>query len=467
MVSRRRLLKLSSAAVFGLAGCSSPTRDSEPADESPEPDPVDREPSPTVSHPAYSDTDPEGPIDTSTDQFTQNVQFFGAEGDGTTDDTEAIQAAIDAAEEGDTVVIPETDDAYRISPDSSRFSRAILQIQGDKHPDNLTITGEGSGSVLKVDDQLSSIHTHQIFAVDIQSGLSGLEIRNLALAGTSDSETEYAIHGIRCGNANEEARNNIDILVEDVLCEGVSGIGFKSNFGGVRFNRCTAIDSYWHGFETTANEVQNGSAHIEDPPVEVTNSYALRCGVGGGGHYGHNSSGGKSITRNFVARKCFSATKVTSPTTAATYQNVRFEDSIGAGFQRTGSSGFPEVTWGNAVIENNGVRAITGRLASHTFLEGAEILAIGNAEETRWDVHFYQRATLDADDATLYVNKSNAEFALQWGSENTGELGTYVAAQNVDEDLYKNGNLTIHEQRSGLKTDVEAVPTANEVGAWS
>ena len=511
MVSRRRALTLISVAAASVAGCNSlrsgddsddvdADGDDVPEDDGSQSETPGDEGTPSeTSDEDDGNEDDQGEADQGEDNQSEDqgddqsdedgskdeeppdegeqpgstvldVRDYGAGEDGFPDDTRAIQDAIDDAESGDTVLIPESDRDYILDPRNSPHEYAILRIQGDNYPDNLTIEGEGVGSVLRIAPDIEDIETYQMLAVDVQDGIEGLEIRNFRLQGSireHDHEKTRVVHGIRIGNATSAAAGNVDVLVEDVRCGAVRGIGFKADVGGVRFNRCTASKSYWHGFETTAAEVTDGTSVIEDPPIEVTNSYAGQCGVKGGGHYGHNASGGKSITRNFVASGCFQATKVTSPTTSVEYRNVRFEDSVGAGFQRTGDSGFPDVTWGNAVFENNGYRAITGRLTAHTFLDGAELVATGNATRSDWDVHFYQEATLNAKDATLYVTDSQAGTALEWESEKTGELGVFGAAENENEDLYANGNLTIHEKQDDAKRDLDAVPTAEEVGAWS
>jgi Pectate lyase superfamily protein/Right handed beta helix region len=72
-----------------------------------------------------------------------DIQTFGAAGDGETDDTDAIRAALDeAAAAGGTVLIPRG--VYLIDP-----SRAPLAVAS-----NVTVLGEGPGSILKVKDDV-------------------------------------------------------------------------------------------------------------------------------------------------------------------------------------------------------------------------------------------------------------------------------------------------------------------------
>ncbi|HTI87732.1 MAG TPA: glycosyl hydrolase family 28-related protein [Alphaproteobacteria bacterium] len=74
-----------------------------------------------------------------------NVQGFGAKGDGTADDTHAIQAAIDfvVAQGGGTVYVPAG--TYRVMPQqdpSTGLEVDALHIRGD----NVRITGDGRGA---------------------------------------------------------------------------------------------------------------------------------------------------------------------------------------------------------------------------------------------------------------------------------------------------------------------------------
>jgi hypothetical protein len=75
-----------------------------------------------------------------------NVRSYGAKGDGTTDDTAAIQAAIDAANArgGGRVLIPEG--TFIAAPATSGADRIFTLY------DNTTIEGVGPGSVLKIKD---------------------------------------------------------------------------------------------------------------------------------------------------------------------------------------------------------------------------------------------------------------------------------------------------------------------------
>src|SRR6056297_2238928 len=111
---------------------------------------------------------------------TLNVQDYGAVGDGNTDDTAAINDAIADAGTGDTVVIPATADDYLVSTGN----RAAVDFTGIA--DDVTITGEGPGSSLKMDDVTDGYNQWVIGAEADKGSLSGVTIQKLIVDGNRD-----------------------------------------------------------------------------------------------------------------------------------------------------------------------------------------------------------------------------------------------------------------------------------------
>jgi len=108
-------------------------------------------------------------------QWTNNVRDFGASGNGTTDDTSAIQAAINAAVNagGGTVFFP-----------PGVYSSGRLTVDGN----GITLVGSGVTSVLKAK---SGITTTDLIRVNTTGDLAGLtrlhdfELRDLKLDGSN------------------------------------------------------------------------------------------------------------------------------------------------------------------------------------------------------------------------------------------------------------------------------------------
>lgn len=77
-----------------------------------------------------------------------NVLDYGAVGDGTTDDSAAIQAAINAAADGQCIVIPATDNGYLIATGFTLPTTKRVRIIGS----GATLTYSGSGDLFSINN---------------------------------------------------------------------------------------------------------------------------------------------------------------------------------------------------------------------------------------------------------------------------------------------------------------------------
>lgn len=108
-----------------------------------------------------------------------NVKYpeFGAEGDGTTDDSVAVQAALNAAGAGEVFFPPGTYVVDAVDP-----------------PSGVTIRGAGTDTVIKQKANSAS-------AFDLASGTSGVTIRDLVIDGNSANIASTAV-GIQIQGSN-------------------------------------------------------------------------------------------------------------------------------------------------------------------------------------------------------------------------------------------------------------------------
>jgi len=176
---------------------------------------------------------------------TRNVQDYGAAGDGSSDDTAAINDAIDDAGAGDTVLIPATADHYLVSTDN----RAAVDFTGVA--DDVTITGEGPGSRLKMDDVTDGKNQWVLGAEANAGSLSGITVRRLTLDGSREVNGDKSTAGFNLYPGG----GGHDIRIEDVVCENCAGTGF-SNRGAseLTLRRVTSRDNGQHGFDFTGDE---------------------------------------------------------------------------------------------------------------------------------------------------------------------------------------------------------------------
>ena len=176
---------------------------------------------------------------------TLNVQDYGAVGDGSTDDTAAINDAIADATTGDTVLIPATADDYLVSAGN----RAAVDFTGVA--DDVTITGEGPGSRLRMDDVTDGKNQWVLGAEADKGALSGITIRRLTLDGNRDENGDKSTAGFNLYPGG----GGHDVRIEDVICENCAGTGF-SNRGAseLTLRRVTSRNNGQHGFDFTGDD---------------------------------------------------------------------------------------------------------------------------------------------------------------------------------------------------------------------
>ncbi|WP_409345456.1 glycosyl hydrolase family 28-related protein [Paenibacillus sp. MBLB4367] len=141
-----------------------------------------------------------------------NVKWFGAKGDGSTDDTVAIKAAIDSLISGGAAFLPAS--TYIVS--------ATLTIT---HP-NVKIMGSGSSTVIKAAG--SSNYETMILA----SGLSGIEVADLVVDANHGNRSSLSIRtvGIHLASCIDSSVDNC-IVQNTIGGNGIPGVGIA--LGGV------------------------------------------------------------------------------------------------------------------------------------------------------------------------------------------------------------------------------------------
>lgn len=175
-----------------------------------------------------------------------NVHDFGARGDGITDDTKAIQSALDAAETGGgTVYMPAGE--YRVKGDGDAGHGALL-IR-----DNVTLTGDGMGmTVVKVVDGYSDKLTGIIRTPSGQVN-HDVTIRDLSIDGNR-AKTSNEIDGFFAGVKPDDPRADTNITVERVEIRDCSRYGFDPH---ERINNLNISDGISHdnGYDGVAYDM--------------------------------------------------------------------------------------------------------------------------------------------------------------------------------------------------------------------
>jgi len=148
-----------------------------------------------------------------------NVLDFGAKGDGISDDTAEIQAAIDAAHAagGGTVYVPAG--TYIVSGTSDKSDGAIRLLS------NVTLQGAGMGeTTLKVRDDNPYAITG-IVRTPFDEVTHDVALYDITLDGNR-ANNAYKIDGFYTGVRPEDPRQDYNITVERVEIMNCSGYGF-------------------------------------------------------------------------------------------------------------------------------------------------------------------------------------------------------------------------------------------------
>lgn len=442
MPSRRSLLSLISGAMVGLSGCNFTKRRGvgEPTDEGE----VTPGESPSVASPSGSG---EGILD---------VRDFGAEGDGTTDDASAIQRAIDSAVKGDTVYFPEPEAHYLIARSESE---PIIRIDGEKHADQLTLMGDGRGTVVKLADEPGDSYT--MVEVASPEGYS-LEIRDLVLDGNKRNVAERHRPGICLDFRDTDATSSGRILVEDLEVRNANTSGIKIEYGGVECRYVTSRNNGSHGFGVSTNW-----SGVHDPPPLLKRCLSLDNARGPIGT-GLDFSGGKGIAEDLVIQGANgnAGTKVSVGAIRFEYRRVRIVDNDGVTFQNTGNKDSATVVFDDVIGENNGGPCRLSDNANYHVPLGSNVVLSGNKPDERGQVYLTDSATLQSE-GSVYSNRFDDAPGLHSDTSATGSYLQSYYYYETGRPIREAKNLTIRRRARRDSVDIETVPTAEEVGAWS
>lgn len=152
-----------------------------------------------------------------------NVKAFGATGNGTTDDTKAIQAALNAAPLGGVVYLPAG--TYGISAPLTIPPQVTLLGSHSSHIDSTpceitALTGFAGAAMILIVDQTTGGYG----VVSNQQGLFNLTLDGTNTTGTTDGiQTQGLVHGVIVG----------DVQIRKAAAHGMA---FVSNASGISYS---------------------------------------------------------------------------------------------------------------------------------------------------------------------------------------------------------------------------------------
>lgn len=378
---------------------------------------------------------------------TRNVQTdYGAAGDGSTDDTVAIQDAIRDAQPGDTVYLPAG--TYVVNKANSPDNEAVVQFSSEFGVNDVTFEGDGESTVIKLDAGHDAFT--QVVQITPYSTISGLTIRNLVIDGNrSNQNTSEGGHGMAI--PSEGAHDN-DILVQNVRIQDNVGSGLSSRSGGVTIEHVSVINSAEHGI--SPNHPVDGN------PVIIRRCYVEGAAAHSKLDYAFDFSGGTGVIEESVGvDSAGSGIKVTGQSENVRIRRTRIRGANKIGFHKT-DPGSVTATLEDVVI--SGGDALGMRPADDMTVHvpsGAELVSVGHVEDGLRPV---DNARIEVDGTFHAANNGNE--GLSGGDGTSGYVSDFQSANNGGGN--DPGPIDVRSRGSDPKTDIDGVPTADEVGAF-
>ncbi len=205
----------------------------------------------TPTAPIGSTTTSNTPADA---QTILNVKQYGAAGDGTTDDTAAIQAAIDAVpNSGGTVIFPPG--TYIVAP---------KKTVGIAIKSNLRLAGSGKESVLKIRDHLGD--WQRLLSPRMLTGnVENFAVEDLAFDANIQNNPESLINEKKDQTYQTfiHITSGKNLTVRRCRFAPYSGV-WAVSFVGQKIDNCAVTDSYFQFVMRDANpDYDNSAVYVE------------------------------------------------------------------------------------------------------------------------------------------------------------------------------------------------------------
>lgn len=267
-------------------------------------------------------------------------QQFGAKGDGSTNDTAAIQEAFNSLTDGGTIYFPPGEYIVRHcqrDPDDQQDYIAVLV----KEISNLTVIFDNAALIKH---ELADVDRYTLFRF---SNINGLEISGGIIEADRDEHADvsigYGSKGIHILNCNNVYIHNMEVRNIFGDCIGVQGTSGKGGSNNVLIENCTLHNCYRNGI--TIGGVQNGTVrncHIYD-----VRGGDPEAGIDIESEYGYNNNDitiegchihdcaqrsiiHSSNSSNVLVRDCVlsDGVSLTGLSYGANYENVKIEGTI-------------------------------------------------------------------------------------------------------------------------------------------
>ena len=300
-LSRRKVIFL-----LAVAGGATAVRNIVPPAATPPSETIEEEP--PVGTPAPS---PSQETSTPDSEGEVRLEDHGGVADGSTDDTEALLSALDAAAPDGTVHLPEGD----ILIGTGRAD-AILLVHRHR---GVTITGAGPGRTqLKMAPDHNSVHRGIVITPSQRDELTGITIRDLTLTGQGLKQNYNIANGIEVQSAGGEG---YPVEIRNCVIRDWATNGLQIREPGTHIYDSSMIRNGLKQQRVTGRDGHGVAAFIgNNPNQETLIQGSLLWGNTGAGA---DNKGGNMTIRDCVIDKCGYGVKQNKTTNTQVIENTR------------------------------------------------------------------------------------------------------------------------------------------------
>ena len=190
------------------------------------------------------------------DSGMSNVKAYGARGDGATDDTAAIQRALDDGRSGST--------DYYGRPKALYFPAGTYLISNTLHWNGCCVTLQGQGrdiTLFRLQDNASGFHDPAVPKAVIQTPAGNMSFRqNIRDLSISTGRNNPGATGIDYISNNDGSIENVSITSEDGT--GYSGLEMTRQWPGPCYIKYLAVNGFFYGINVANAEYGPTFEHI-------------------------------------------------------------------------------------------------------------------------------------------------------------------------------------------------------------
>jgi hypothetical protein len=149
-------------------------------------------------------------------------------------------------------------------------------------------------------------------------------------------------------------------------------------------------------------------------------------------------------------------------------ERIRARDGSNAAFRSTGPDETTSVEFGDVVVSGFGSYFRLNGPETYELQDGTSLIVTDCAADKEAQLYLTDSATLDASNAAVYSNRANSAAGFESDTGANGSvISEYYVYDNDDGPTGSLANVTIDQMEERDVTDIDGVPTADEVGAWS